>query len=75
MKSQSPAHAEAGEIRNEGINTGTPWGSSAAAWGGGDCPRLAMPVPVVCGKIALPHPGMEHPSRMSSSHLVLSWIR
>lgn len=51
MKSQSLARAEAGEIRNEGINTGTLWGSSAAARGRGDCPRLAMPVPVVCGKI------------------------
>lgn len=74
MKSQSPARAEAGEIRNEGINTGTPWGSSAAAREGGDCPRLASGL-WKDNTIALPHPGMEHPSRMSRTHLVLSWSR
>lgn len=31
MKRQSPGSAEAGEIRSKGINTGSPWGSSAAA--------------------------------------------
>lgn len=76
MKRQSPADAEAGEIRNKGRNTWTPWGSSAAAReaaasrGNGDGARLATACASGLGQdiiAALPHPGMEHPSRMSTT--------
>lgn len=59
MKRQSPADAEAGETRNKGRNTWTPWGSSAAAReavasrGDGDGARLATACASGLGQVSL----------------------
>lgn len=75
MKRQSPGSAEAGEIRSKGINTGSPWGSSAAATEAAASremvPVPGSPVPVVCDKISL----LSFPIRGKDEQDMSSWAQ